>query len=246
MPSLSQKLVQALNLRGMKPADLARESGVSTARISEIVTGKTKNPQLKTLKKLADALEVSVNALTGDIADRSSLSPAEQVMNPPKGTHKVNKSVGIKYCNETTKEPQLSDFALIPYYNVQASAGAGAVVQEEKVVDRFAFKEDWIRHGLGLNPNNLALISTIGDSMEPTLHPGDMILLDRSVEKIQSNSIYAIQVNGTLLVKRIQKRIDGSVIIKSDNAAYETETISSDAADALKIVGRVVWAGRRF
>jgi len=152
----------------------------------------------------------------------------------------------IKSKDKNLHPVELTDFTLIPYYNVQASAGGGAVVQEEKIVDRFAFKEDWIRHGLGLNPNNLALISTIGDSMEPTLHPGDMILLDRSVEKIQSNSIYAIQVNGTLLVKRIQKRIDGSVIIKSDNAAYETETINSDAADALKIVGRVVWAGRRF
>lgn len=82
--------------------------------------------------------------------------------------------------------------------------------------------------------------------MEPTLHPGDIILLDRSVEHIQNNAIYAIQVNGSLLVKRVQKRIDGSVVIKSDNTAYEAEIVSGDTADSLRVIGRVVWAGRRF
>ena len=138
------------------------------------------------------------------------------------------------------------DFILIPRYNVETSAGGGTVVEQERVIDRMAFKEEWIRTALSLNPKDLALISTIGDSMEPTLHPGDLLMLDCSVKTVRDNAIYALQVNGTLLVKRLQRRIDGQVVVKSDNPAYETETIGPDAAGSLKVVGRLVWAGRKF
>lgn len=140
----------------------------------------------------------------------------------------------------------MNGFILIPRYNVEASAGGGSVVAEERIIDRMAFREDWVRVTLGLSPKDLVLISATGDSMEPTLHPGDLLLLDRSIERIKDNAIYAIQVNGTLLIKRVQRRTDGSVIIKSDNAAYETEVLTDSKAEDLRIVGRLVWAGRRF
>lgn len=150
--------------------------------------------------------------------------------------------------------PTLSDatcpihegFVLIPRYNVEGSMGPGAVVGEERVIDRLAFKEEWIRTALGANPKDLALISTVGDSMEPTLHPGDLLMLDCSVNDVRDNAIYALQVNGTLLIKRLQRRVDGQVIVKSDNPAYEPEMIGPEAVDSLKVVGRLVWAGRKF
>jgi len=139
-----------------------------------------------------------------------------------------------------------SGFILIPRYNVEASAGGGAVVSDEQVVDRLAFREEWVRHALGVKPQDLALVTTIGDSMEPTLHPGDVVMLDMSVTQIQNNALYALQVNGSLLVKRVQRMMDGRVIIRSDNDLYEPETISTDMADSIKVVGRIVWAGRKF
>lgn len=138
------------------------------------------------------------------------------------------------------------EFALIPLYNVAASAGGGALIVDEAIVDRLAFKDEWIRHTLHVDPKHLALISAVGDSMEPTLHPGDIIMMDCSVNAITNNAIYVIQVNGTLMVKRVQRMMDGRVIIRSDNAVYEVETLSSDMLEGLRIVGRVVWAGRQF
>ena len=135
-------------------------------------------------------------------------------------------------------------FTLIPLYDVEASAGGGTFVEVEAIVDRIAFKEDWIKHVLRVSPKDLALITTTGDSMEPTLSPGDMVMLDLSVNRITSNAVYVLQVGGTLMVKRIQRMIDGRVIIRSDNATYEAETVMGD--DGLNIIGRVIWAGRKF
>lgn len=184
-------------------------------------------------KDLADLLGMGASAVSNWRTSGKLSAPAERL---------ARQILHERGYNEKTP----SGFTLIPLYDVQASAGGGALVGEEQVIDQLAFKEDWIRHVLRVNPKDLALISTTGDSMEPTLHPGDIIMLDRSVRSITNNAVYAIQVNGTLMVKRIQRMVDGRVIIRSDNVIYEAETISSDLVEGLKIVGRVVWAGRQF
>ena len=138
------------------------------------------------------------------------------------------------------------DFVLVPRYEVMASAGGGAMVHSEQVVDHLAFRSEWVRNALDVSVKALALISVKGDSMEPTLSNGDLILVDTSTQKIDDNAIYVLRFNGSLLVKRIQRKFDGSVVIKSDNQAYDPEVITGGAIEELHIVGRVVWGGRRM
>ena len=47
------------------------------------------------------------------------------------------------------------------------------------------------------------------------------------------------------LVKDIKLRLDGTVIVKSDNPAYEEQRFDAAGAEALRIVGRVIWMGKR-
>lgn len=138
------------------------------------------------------------------------------------------------------------EYINIPRYEVAASAGGGAVVHSEQVVDYLSFRAEWVRNTLGVSVRDLALISVIGDSMEPTLSEGDVVLLDMTTKSVLDGSIYALQLNGGLLVKRIQRKLDGSVVVKSDNPRYDQEEVSEDKADRLKIIGRVVWVGRRL
>lgn len=144
---------------------------------------------------------------------------------------------------ETGKPPE--GFILVPRYDVQAAAGSGMVIHSEQIVDSLAFRTSWI-HELGLKPDALALITTRGDSMEPTLHPGDLLLIDLANSAVCEDAIYAIQNDGSLIVKRVQKMFDGSIIIKSDNPAYREQVIDKGLLETVRIVGRVVWAGRRL
>lgn len=137
-------------------------------------------------------------------------------------------------------------FILVPRYDVAASMGNGAVIHSEQVVDHLAFRAEWVRTELGTSPRNLILISAIGDSMEPSLRAGDLLLIDRSVESVKQDSIYAIAHDGELRIKRIQRLFDGSLVIKSDNPSYRTEELSPAQAEQMRIVGRVVWSGRRM
>lgn len=138
-----------------------------------------------------------------------------------------------------------SDFVQVPRYDIRASAGAGALVDQEHVLNHMAFRADWLRNVLGLNAERLALIDVDGDSMAPTLTHGDMILVDTAEGNGVRDGIHVINLGGRLLVKRLRPLVDGSIEVASDNERYGSETVSGEKLNQLKIVGRVVWQGRR-
>lgn len=137
-------------------------------------------------------------------------------------------------------------FILVPHYEVHASAGNGSLVHSEQIVDYLAFKADWVRNTLGVAQKDLALISVKGDSMEPELSNDDLILVDMRKNSVEDNAIYVLQFDGTLLVKRIQRKLDGSLHVMSDNPRYDAEVVSAERAADLRVLGRVVWSGRRM
>ena len=139
-----------------------------------------------------------------------------------------------------------SDFVQVPRYDIRASAGPGALVDGEHVLDKMAFRRDWLRGVLGLQVDRLALLDVDGDSMLPTLTHGDMILVDTRPADGLAPGIHVVNLDGRLLVKRLRPLMDGSVEVASDNERYGTETVKGDSLNQLRLVGRVVWQGRRI
>lgn len=139
------------------------------------------------------------------------------------------------------------DFAYIPLYDIQAAAGGGAEVETEEVKDFLAFKQDWIRGVLRVNPKDLRLIYVDGDSMEPTLHHGDIILLNIGNHSVVRDGIYVVRIGKAVLVKRLQILPQNKLKVKSDNEGYEPFTVDLEKlGEEVAIIGRVVWAGRGF
>lgn len=137
-------------------------------------------------------------------------------------------------------------FIPIPRYDVRASAGPGALVNDGNAVSHIGFDQAWLRQLSGGRAQDLSLIRVEGDSMWPTLSDGEDILVNRAdgSERLR-DGIYVLRRDDALLVKRVAlnpaaRRVE----IKSDNDAYPTwpDCKISDIA----FVGRVVWAGRRI
>lgn len=61
--AIAENLKQQRKDQKMSQVELAQASGVSQAQISHIESGLKKNPGVITIKKLADALNVSVEKL---------------------------------------------------------------------------------------------------------------------------------------------------------------------------------------
>lgn len=141
---------------------------------------------------------------------------------------------------------QASSLVLVPRHDVQASAGGGSLIHDESIVDHLAFKREWITQSLGCSPEKICVIQVRGDSMTPTINDADLLLLDLRMLSQRSEGVYVIQLQGSLLVKRLRFKINGSVEVISDNARYGTETLTSKDAEQLTVLGRVVWHGRKF
>ncbi len=135
------------------------------------------------------------------------------------------------------------EYALIDGFHAQVSAGHGAVWDNEKVRRKLAFRTKWLRYR-GLHPEDLRVVFAKGDSMEPTIHTGDSILVDITVNKITDGSIFVLRLGDELYAKRLQKHIDGSVTIISDNKEYKEQVVSAADLPMLNIVGKVVWIGK--
>jgi phage repressor protein C with HTH and peptisase S24 domain len=142
--------------------------------------------------------------------------------------------------------PQQDDtegHALVPVYNVQASAGSGAIVSYEEVVDRLAFPAGYLRHVTKSHPKNLKIIGVKGDSMQNTLKDDDLVMIDTSKTDLSFEGLFVIKIDGgaALLVKRIgRSSIKGHIKVISDNPAHPAVDI---AAEDVTPVGKVVWAG---
>ncbi|MBI5815906.1 MAG: LexA family transcriptional regulator [Nitrospinae bacterium] len=138
------------------------------------------------------------------------------------------------------------DFIKIPLHGVFASLGPGAIVDEEHIIGWRAFSREWLS-AERLDAKNLACIEARGDSMDPAIKDRDTLLVDTSISAVADDAIYILQKDGTLVAKRLQKLYDGSILVKSENPIYSTETVPREAAaDTLRIVGRVVALMRRI
>lgn len=133
----------------------------------------------------------------------------------------------------------------IPRYAIQASAGDGAVVLSQEIEDFFTVSPDWLSRYLPKGAK-AGIIEARGDSMEPTIADGDILLLDFSISSsvVNDGGVFVISVDGALLVKRLQVTVDGHILIRSDNDLYEQEKVTREFADErITVHAKVVWAG---
>ena len=129
---------------------------------------------------------------------------------------------------------------------VRASAGPGAIVSEESGRPYFAFDERWLKALTASPSDKLSIIRVEGDSMAPTLNPGDDILVDLAdCEERLRDGVYVLRIDDALVVKRIALHpIGGRVTVQSDNPAYP-DWPDCDLGN-LNCIGRVIWAGRKL
>jgi hypothetical protein len=133
---------------------------------------------------------------------------------------------------------------LVPKLAVGASAGPGALTDDDALAGKIGFDEKWLRK-MGLDPLRLSLIRVQGDSMQPTLNDGDDIMVDAAAaDRPLKNGIHVLRYDGVLMVKRLRSESEGRVSILSDNPDYAA--INAVAAGDITVIGRVVWVGRRL
>lgn len=122
---------------------------------------------------------------------------------------------------------------LVPILNQELSAGYGDILPENDFIQSLVELPYFLRE----YGNNLAGLYVHGDSMQPTLNNGDLVICT-SLGWDKEEGLYAIRLNGNGYVKRIQVGA-GKIIIHSDNPKYKPieEPLESEN---FSIIGKVV------
>ncbi|UTS79534.1 XRE family transcriptional regulator [Phaeobacter piscinae] len=132
-------------------------------------------------------------------------------------------------------------FVQIPRYTVSAEAGnSGSFVSDPLDITYYAFSLQWIKRR-GLDPKELQIIEVKGDSMEPKLREGDLILIDRSRVEPRDGKSFVVRVWDDLVVKHIQIIGKSAISLVSANSVYPPRELKLplDERD-FQIIGQVV------
>ena len=128
------------------------------------------------------------------------------------------------------QELNQNDF-VVPILDQSLSAGKGQILpDDDNPIGYIAVPKELKRYG-----NKLAAIYVNGDSMEPTLQRGDLVVCDSC--GWDGDGIYALRMDGYGYVKRLARK-PGKLVVISDNPKYETWEEPTES-EAVSIIGRV-------
>lgn len=131
------------------------------------------------------------------------------------------------------QELNQNDF-VVPILDQSLSAGKGQILpDDDNPIGYIAVPKELKRYG-----NKLAAIYVNGDSMEPTLQRGDLVVCDSC--GWDGDGIYALRMDGCGYVKRLARK-PGKLVVISDNPKYETWEEPTES-EAVSIIGRVHYA----
>jgi transcriptional regulator with XRE-family HTH domain len=135
-------------------------------------------------------------------------------------------------------QDQDSTLRVLPFISMEAGSEVATThPQTDFTAQAFCFK--WLNKN-GLDFSQLCVLEVRGESMEPTLRAGSIVLLDVSQKTIEDDHIYLIRDSGISLIRRLQLEIGGNVRVLADNPKHREFQIHMDQLD---ILGRLVWCG---
>lgn len=225
METIVDRIQLALNKADIKWSAAAIKIGLSAQAASNWKKGKIGRD---TIEKLAELLKVDAGwLLTGNSADNIQQTDGTPVV-----------------AWESPDDLDPNTYVIIPHVDVKFSAGNGHLAAYEPSHKDVGSAQllSWV-HKKKVSPKNLITVDIDGDSMEPNIKSGSVVMLDKSIntlEQVQSGKVYAIRYGNELKIKRLSRRFDGALIIDSDNPQYQREIVEPEQLEHISIIGKYV------
>lgn len=217
---LIQRLVE---YAGTSPAAVAKQAGVAVTTINRPYTGTAPS-------RLGRAALDKLQAAFPDFPGWGGSSKVGEHRTPFRGA------------------PRQLDSRMVEVAGIDLNFGLGSAFMDQEIVEHQAerrpFPRDWLRMVTSTPAEHLYWAQGVGNSMEPAIGDGEVILIDRSKVGSSFGDLYwAIAYGQSGMIKRLRPMPDGSVKILSDNPSVPPE-LAYDGE--LHIFGRVVAVMKRI
>lgn len=219
---MDERIRLRMKLLGLNGAQLARLVGISPQAMRKIVIGETAHTSH--IYKISKALETTPEYLVGETED-----PLPSTSNKP----------------STVVEVTDDDEDIVKIQEIDLAFGMGSTFLDVPVKEKpRIFSRTLLSSLTHAHPSTIYMARGIGDSMAPTIHNDDIILIDASSNTIRmSDQIWAFAYADFGMIKRLRPMPDGGVKILSDNPAVSDETAYDGE---LHVIGKVVAIIRRM
>ena len=193
--------------------------------------------------ELAEALDINRSAISQ--ARRKEAIPSKWLLELFR-TYGLNPDWaetgnGQPFLNRPSRDS--ADFIQIPKVNARLCAGDGSFEVGNDIQGFFSFQKSWLR-GKG-SAAKMVLMDIFGNSMAPEMKDGDTVLVDQSQVNILSGAIYAVGVEDTIMVKRVEKHPNALVLL-SDNKDYAPIYLKDREAAGIRMIGKIIWICREL
>lgn len=137
------------------------------------------------------------------------------------------------------------DAYVVPLLDCRGSCGNGRLYGDIDTTPIRISKRllDRCRNYQNVIASKMVALYADGDSMAPYITHGDIMVFDTSITDFQDGGIYLLDTYDGLRVKRVNRRADGHVILRSDSAdriRYPDEGYTAEQAESLTIKGRFI------
>ena len=198
---------------------------------------------LRTLSDLADLLRVNRSAVTQ--ARKKDSVPATWLLHlyRQKGLN-PDWLEGGPGPDIVAPDPQGNQrYRAVPKVKARLCAGGGSFEVASEIEGFYSFENDWLqRKG---DADQMVLMDVFGHSMKPEIKEGDTVLVDQSQKDVIAGAIYAVGIDDTIMVKRLEKH-PHKLVLMSDNKEFAPLFLSSDEMNSIRIIGKVLWICREL
>ena len=200
----------------------------------DVVRGKSKRPEARTLRAIEHVLELKPESLVQLIHGG---------VDAPQEAEQQNDGTAATAQDREGLADRLG-LHLVPEFDTGWAMGEGTFLDVVERTGFRAFDREWLRSVTSGNLGKLFVAHGDGDSMEPTLHDGDVVLIDMAQTVIEKQDrIWALVVGGLGTIKRVSKLPSGDYELAGDNHRVRPKTYGPGE---FQVAGRVVWIGRRI
>ena len=138
---------------------------------------------------------------------------------------------------------EMTELERVPKVNARLCAGDGSFEVDADIESYYAFQKGWLRQQG--DARAMVLLDIYGNSMEPEIRNGDTALIDQSQKDILAGAIFALGIEDTIMVKRVEKH-PNKLVLRSDNKDYSPIYLEGSEAEQIRILGKVIWVCREI
>lgn len=208
--------------------DLATRSGVSQGSIAHLESGRTKTS--RSLTRIAAALDVTTEWLADGRGE-----PFPKIETVGNTQSRFPGSMGVQGSSDGS--PSHIPIRKITEFKLSAGLTGFQVELDHRTNGMWELPTRWLDRK-GLNPIHLIAIEVKGESMEPNLYDGDLIVINTADTRLVNGEVYAVNYEGEAVVKRMIREA-GQWYLSSDNPAPKYGRRICRGSDCV-VIGRVV------